>query len=68
VVNGEARPILLHLTAGQVSDYKGAAALIDKLPKAKDLLADRGYDVHWFRTALIEIQCGFAPFRKMFAT
>jgi putative transposase len=54
VVNGEGKPVLLHLTAGQASDYKGAAALIDKLPKAKDLLADRGYDADWFRRALIE--------------
>jgi len=54
VVNGEGKPILLHLTAGQTSDYKGAAALIGKLPKASVLLADRGYDADWFRTALIE--------------
>lgn len=37
-----------------MSDYKGAQALIDKVPKAKELLADRGYDAHWFRTALQE--------------
>ena len=42
----------LHLTAGQVSDYKGAKALLDELPKAKALLADRGYDANWFRDAL----------------
>lgn len=29
-----------------------AAALIDELPKAKRLLADRGYDAGWFRDAL----------------
>lgn len=54
MVNGEGKPVLLHLTAGQTSDYKGAAALIDKFPKAKNLLADRGYDADWFRVALIE--------------
>ena len=48
------KPILLHLTAGQVSDYKGAAALLPLLPIAKELLADRGYDADWFRNALIE--------------
>jgi transposase len=40
------------LTAGQVSDYKGAAKLLDVLPAAKDLLADRGYDADWFRDGL----------------
>ncbi len=40
------------LTAGQVSDYKGARQLLERLPKAKELLADRGYDADWFRTAL----------------
>ena len=42
------------LTAGQVSDYKGAAELLDDLPDAKELLADRGYDANWFRQALQE--------------
>ena len=38
----------------QVSDYTGAAALLDSLPKAQWLLADRGYDADWFRDALRE--------------
>lgn len=38
--------------AGQVSDYTGAADLLDELPKAKWLLADRGYDADWYRDAL----------------
>lgn len=42
----------LWLSAGQVSDYKGAGALLDRLPEAKEMLADRGYDANWFRTAL----------------
>jgi Transposase and inactivated derivatives len=54
VCNGEGKPILLLLSAGQMSDYKGAAQLLDFLPKAKDLLADRGYDAGWFRNALLE--------------
>lgn len=37
---------------GQMSDYKGTALMIDALPKAKALLADRGYDADWFRAAL----------------
>lgn len=48
------RPIRFVITAGQVSDYKGAAALIDDLPKAGWLLADRGYDADWFRKALLD--------------
>lgn len=40
------------MTAGQISDYIGAAALLDELPKAQRLLADRGYDAAWFRDAL----------------
>ena len=39
------------MTAGQVSDYTGAAALLDDLPKALWLLGDCGYDADWFRDA-----------------
>lgn len=35
-----------------MSDYKGAALMIDALPRAKALLADRGYDADWFPAAL----------------
>jgi transposase len=42
------------LSEGQMSDYKGAALMIDAFPKAKALLADRGYDANWFRHALAE--------------
>jgi len=35
-----------------MSDYKGAALMIDAFPRAKALLADRGYDADWFRAAL----------------
>jgi len=47
------------LSEGQMSDYKGAALVIDALPRAKTLLADRGYDADWFRAALAER--GIAP-------
>ena len=40
------------MSAGQVSDYTGAAALLGSMPKAGWLLADRGYDADWFRDAL----------------
>ena len=40
------------LSEGQMSDYKGAALMLDALPPAKALLGDRGYDAGWFRNAL----------------
>ena len=51
------------MTAGQVSDYSGAAALLKSLPatgvgvnttteQADWLRGDRGYDADWFREAL----------------
>lgn len=42
------------LSDGQMSDYKGAALMIDAFPKAKALLGDNGYDADWFRAALAE--------------
>ncbi len=52
VTDANGRPISLFMTAGQVSDYTGAAALLDSLPRAQWLLGDRGYDADWFRGAL----------------
>ena len=46
------RPIRFFMTAGQVSDYMGAVALLRCLPGADWLIADRGYDADWFRDAL----------------
>jgi transposase len=40
------------ITAGQISYYTGVAVLLDDLPKAYWMLADRGYDADWFRDAL----------------
>lgn len=48
------RLIQLFLTAGNVSDYIGARALLPSLPTANWMLADRGYDVDWFREGLKE--------------
>ena len=42
------------LSEGQMSDYTGAALMIDALPPARQLLADKGYDADWFRRALAE--------------
>ena len=52
VTDAKGRPISFFMTAGQVSDYTGAEALLDGLPKADWLLGDRGYDADWFREAL----------------
>ena len=41
------------LTEGQTSDYKGAALMLDALPKARAILGDRGYDADWFRNTLL---------------
>jgi hypothetical protein len=35
------------LSEGQMSDYKGAALMLSAMPKAKQLLADKGYDADW---------------------
>ncbi len=52
VTDANGRPISFFMTAGQVSDYTGATALLDDLPKAQWLLGDRGYDADWFRDTL----------------
>lgn len=52
VTDANGRPLCLFIVAGQVSDYTGATALLDDLPKAQWLLGDRGYDADWFRDAL----------------
>ena len=40
------------LSEGQMSDHKGARLVLDALPPAKALIADRGYDSTPFREAL----------------
>ena len=52
VTDADGRPLSFFITAGQVSDYTGAAALLDDLPKTQWMLADRGYDADWYRDAL----------------
>jgi transposase len=44
--------LILLLTEGQVSDYRGAATMLPSLPDADMLIADKGYDSDWFREAL----------------
>jgi putative transposase len=54
VCDGKGRPLVMLLSEGQMSDFKGAALMLPALPKAKELLADKGYDADWFRLALAE--------------
>ncbi|WP_348633760.1 IS5 family transposase [Rhizobium sp. BK376] len=54
VCDGHGRPLILLLSEGQMSDYKGAAKMLHAFPKARTLLADKGYDADWFRDALAE--------------
>jgi transposase len=54
ICDSEGRPINLFATAGQVSDYIGARALLDGLPAVKWLLGDLGHDADWFREALLD--------------
>lgn len=53
-------PLRMFLTASQRSDYIGARALLDSLPPAEHMLADRGYDADWDREALEGT--GIAPY------
>jgi len=52
VTDARGRPLRFFMTAGQVSDCTGAAALLNRLPAAEWLIADRGYDADWLREAL----------------
>ena len=54
VTDSIGRPIRFFVTAGEVSDYTGARALMKDLPAADWLLGDRGYEADWFREALVE--------------
>jgi transposase len=52
ICDSKGRPLDLFVTAGQVSDYIGARALLKGLPQVDWLLGDRGYDADWFREEL----------------
>jgi transposase len=48
--------LILLLTEGQVSDYRGAATVLPDLPDADVLIADKGHDSDWFREALTDLK------------
>ncbi|MFT3967424.1 MAG: hypothetical protein QM690_16240 [Sphingobium sp.] len=50
VTDANGCPLSFFMTAGQISDYIGAAALLDDLPKAQWLLADRATMLTGFET------------------
>jgi transposase len=52
ICDAQGRPLVLLLSEGQMSDYKGAALMLDAAPRARQLIGDRGYDADWFRSAL----------------
>jgi transposase len=52
VTDAKGRPLKFFMTACQVSDHTGAAALLGSLPAAEWVIADRVYDADWFRDAL----------------
>ena len=54
VCDGRGRPLIMLLSEGQMSDFKGAASMLAALPRARELLGDKGYDADWFRQALAE--------------
>jgi transposase len=54
VCDGKGRPLVMLLSEGQMSDYRGAALMLDALPQARALLGDRGYDADWLRQALAD--------------
>ena len=54
VCDGEGKPLMLLLTAGQVSDYRGADTVLPTLPDADIPIANEGYDSNRLRKALAE--------------
>ena len=52
ICDSQDHPLNLLMTAGQVSDYIGALALLSSLSNVEWLLGDRGYDADWFRETL----------------
>ncbi|WP_010508071.1 transposase [Komagataeibacter europaeus] len=50
VCDGQGRPVRLHLTAGQVSDFKGADVLLADLSDGtEEVIGDRGHDSNRIR-------------------
>ncbi len=52
VTNAKGRPLTFFLTAGQASDYAATTALLNSLPAAEWMIADRSNDADLSRDAL----------------
>ena len=52
VINEAGKPVVMALTAGQVSDHIGAKIVYPALPGSRRLIADKGYDSDEWRAAL----------------
>ena len=50
----QGRPVRLHLSEGQCSDFTGAEVLLRDLPSATALIGDKGYDSNKIRHLLAE--------------
>ncbi|WP_256212113.1 IS5 family transposase [Nitrosomonas communis] len=49
VVDGYGLPVEFEITGGEVNDCSAAPDLIARLPDAKAMVADKGYDSEWLR-------------------
>ena len=54
VCDGKGRPVRLHLSEGQCSNFTGADLLLQDLPQARVLIGDKGYDSNKIRSLLLE--------------
>ncbi|GAN93886.1 transposase [Gluconobacter thailandicus F149-1 = NBRC 100600] len=55
ICNGQGRPVRLHLTAEQVSNFMGADVLLTDIPdKTEQSIGDRGYHSSRIRRALAD--------------
>ncbi|SFJ06080.1 IS5 family transposase, partial [Nitrosomonas sp. Nm34] len=48
-VDGYGLPVEFEITGGEVNDCSAAPDLIARLPEAKAIVADKGYDSEWLR-------------------
>ena len=53
-MTGLGRPLVMLLSEGLMSDFKGAALMLPAVPKVGMLLGEKGYDADWFRDALAD--------------
>jgi transposase len=61
----QGRPIRLHITEGQRSDFEGADVLLKDLPKAETLLEDKGYDSDKIRHRIEDLFAKLKDWRRI---